>query len=122
MNTVLVMLGSNVNVEYNIDLAKRNLSDFFRIVDSSSLIFSMPVGNHYKSPFANNALKLTTHLRKNEIVTLFKSIEIKMGRTAESKQNGIIPIDIDLIFWNNILEHEDYNIHGYVKECIDQLL
>jgi len=122
MNTALVLLGSNVDTEKNISVANEILALSFGIEKSSSLEFSMPVGDQYKSPFANKAVKLTTHLTQKETVELFKSIETKMGRTAESKINGIIPIDIDLIFWNDNLEHDDYHKFDFIKKCIDQLI
>ena len=40
---------------------------------------------------------------------LFKQIEQQSGRTPESKNNGIIPLDIDLLQWNDtILKPEDF--------------
>ena len=45
-----------------------------------------------------------------------------MGRDAECKLTGIIPIDIDLIFWNQSLVHEDYNRFEYVKSCVNEII
>ena len=45
-----------------------------------------------------------------------------MGRTPESKKLGLIPIDIDLIFWNGEQKRIDYDKYDFVKTCIDELL
>lgn len=41
---------------------------------------------------------------------LFKEYEKINGRTIESKRNGQIPIDIDIVIWNDIILREnDFN-------------
>ena len=57
----------------------------------------------------------------DELHALFKQIERRMGRTAEGKRQGIIPIDIDLIRWNDhLLKPDDYR-RDYVQEALAQL-
>jgi 2-amino-4-hydroxy-6-hydroxymethyldihydropteridine diphosphokinase len=121
MNTAIIMLGSNVNAEANIELAKEKLSSQFEIEKESSCITSKPFGNHYISDFCNKAIKLLSDETKDETIFSFKNIEIEMGRTSKSKDSGIIPIDIDLIFWNNNQVHSDYDRFDFVKKSIDEI-
>jgi len=44
-----------------------------------------------------------------------------MGRTPTSKSEGIIPIDIDLIFWNDKLASQDYERFDFVRYCINEI-
>lgn len=121
MNTAIIMLGSNVEPETNLELAKEKLALHLEIVKESSEISSEPVGTHYHSNFRNVALKLLSDETEEETIAIFKDIEIEMGRTPECKKSGLIPIDIDLIFWNNKQIHTDYDRFNFVKQCIDEI-
>lgn len=121
MNTVIIMLGSNSSAEINIELAIKKLSSRFIITKESSAITSKPFGNQYISDFYNKAIKLLSDETQKGTVSVLKSIETEMGRTPDSKQSGIIPIDIDLIFWNENLVHSDYDRFEFVKKCVDEI-
>ncbi len=121
MNTAIIMLGSNVDAEENLQSAKEKLSDIFELVKESSVVISKPNGNNYKSDFYNKAIILLSVENEEETISIFKDIELEMGRTVNSKKKGIIPIDIDLIFWNEKLVHDDYNRFEFVRTCIDEI-
>jgi len=121
MNTVIIMLGSNSHAETNIPLATEKLTSGFDIIAQSSMIITKPLGAHYVSDFQNRALKLLSDKTEEETKAFFKQIEREMGRTPESKNEGVIPIDIDMIFWNETLVHNDYNRFDFVKVCVDEV-
>ncbi|MDR3653102.1 MAG: 2-amino-4-hydroxy-6-hydroxymethyldihydropteridine diphosphokinase [Paludibacter sp.] len=121
MNQAIIMLGSNDGADINLKLAKQKLSFYFEILKESKIIVSKPVGIHYQSDFNNKALLiLSDKTLENSIATL-KKIEVEMGRKPENKQAGNIPIDIDLIFWNDKLVHTDYDRFEYVRKCIEEI-
>lgn len=115
------MLGSNVDAEDNLKSAKEKLSTNFEIVKESAIVISKPLGKHYTSNFYNKAIILLSVETKEETVSIFKDIELEMGRTSDSKNKGIIPIDIDLIFWNKKLVHKDYERFEFVRNCINEI-
>lgn len=121
MNTALIMLGSNSNADQNLELSKEKITEYFEIVSQSSRLFTKPSGKQYVGDFYNEALKILSAETADETRNIFKQIEVEMGRTAESKKTGLIPIDIDLIFWNDKLLHEDYNRFDFVKICVDEI-
>lgn len=121
MNTAIIMLGSNINSKENIKIAIEKIGVDFEIKAQSIKLTTKPVKGKYKNDFLNVALKICTSNSKDDTITLFKNIEIKMGRTKESKIIGLIPIDIDLIAWNNKIVHEDYNRFEFVNQCVNQL-
>lgn len=53
---------------------------------------------------------------------LFKERERAAGRTSLSKVNGIIPLDIDIITWNNEIKKPQDLIRNYVQMGIVHLL
>lgn len=121
MNTALIMLGSNSNADQNLELTKEKITEYFEIVSQSTRLFTKPSGKQYFGDFHNEALKILSAETADETRNIFKQIEVEMGRTAESKKTGLIPIDIDLIFWNEKLLHEDYNRFDFVKTCVDEI-
>ena len=122
MNTALIMLGSNSNPDDNIELAIEKLNEYFEIVSFSTLEITKPLGELYTADFHNLALKISSVETADETKAIFKQIEKEIGRTSESKILGIIPIDIDLIFWNENLIHQDYNRFEFVKKCVDEIM
>jgi 2-amino-4-hydroxy-6-hydroxymethyldihydropteridine diphosphokinase len=121
MNTAIVLLGSNVDADQNIDAEKDRLSEFFEIDLCSSRIESEAIGENYVTPFLNEAVKLYSDETSEETIAIFKQIEVELGRTPESKKKGIVPIDIDLIFWNDNLMRNDYHRFPFVKKCVDEI-
>jgi len=121
MNTAILMLGSNFNTEQNINLAKEKISEYYEIVSVSSRIITLPFGKQYKSDFQNEAVKLLSDETAEDTKATLKQIETELGRTPESKKQGIIPIDIDLIFWNETQMHADYDRFDFVRKCVNEI-
>lgn len=122
MNTAIVMLGSNFQKEQNLERAKEMLSEFFEIVDQSSVLLTKPVGTKYTNEFLNQALKLLSVDTAIETQKHFKHIEDLLGRSPLTNMQGDVPIDIDLIFWNGEQKRNDYDNYDFVKICVDELL
>ena len=122
MNTAIIMLGSNTDVKENMRLTMNRLVECFEVTHKSLQVNTEPVGAQFSSNFLNVALKLLSEEPIDATVAIFKQIERKMGRLPDSKLTGIIPIDIDLIFWNNDLIHDDYNNFDFVRDCVNEIL
>lgn len=121
MNTGIVMLGSNTNPEENLSLAKNKIMNSYQIIDQSQLMETKAIGKKYNSNFLNQAIKILSDDNAKETILRFKEIEEELGRTEENKKQGIVPVDIDLIFWNDYQLHEDYNQYPFVRKCIDEI-
>ncbi len=121
MNTAIVMLGSNMDKEKNMELVKIKLADYFEIIDQSKIIESEPVGEKYKHNFLNQAIKILSDDSAEQTAIHFKHIETEMGRSASTSKKGEVPIDIDLIFWNKELKRDDYTKYDFVKICVDEI-
>ncbi len=121
MNTAVVMLGTNINHEENLSVAKSRLADFFEIIDQSSMLITKPIGKKYNTDFFNQAIKILSDEKCRETERHFKLIENELGRSAATNQKGIVPIDIDLIFWNGVQKRSDYDKFWFVKQCVDEI-
>jgi 2-amino-4-hydroxy-6-hydroxymethyldihydropteridine diphosphokinase len=68
--------------------------------------------------FLNRVAVAFTSEEPDRLVAAFKQTERTLGRTTNGKSEGIIPIDIDLLQWNDlILKPEDLQ-REYVKAGI----
>jgi len=121
MNTAFIMLGSNFNPEKHIELAKEKISELYEIESVSSEIATKPHGKNYKSDFRNQAIKLLSDDILDDTRSTMKQIEKDLGRLPDSKKTGIIPIDIDIIIWNDQTIHKDYERFEFVRKCINEI-
>ncbi len=101
--------------------AKEMINDKYEITAESMVLVTMPRGKKYKNYFLNQAIKISSDEYYADTVKFFKHIEQILGRTPESKDNGLIPIDIDFVFWNNNAMRNDYDKWDFVRICIDQI-
>ena len=109
-HTAIICLASNSkNKESIIKIAIDAIAEY--VVQSQySLIYETDaVGVTPSSPYANCVGQITTTLAIEELNTLMKKMEIKQGRTNQSKTTGVIPLDIDIVVWNNqIVRFKDW--------------
>ena len=119
-NEAVIMLGSNTDISLLLS-AKSMLEDWFDVVAVSEIMQTTAIGEQYQSPFYNQAIRIKTEYDREETIRIFKKTEKKLGRTAESKKEGIVPIDIDLIVWNGEICHDDYYRFDFVKKCVDEI-
>jgi len=105
--TVYLCLGSNMgNRQSNLDRALDLLSQRIKVVKSSTVYDTEPVGTSKQPRFLNMVCEVQTKLSPDELLKLAKAIENKMGRT--SGHNAPRPIDIDILFYGDrIVETTD---------------
>lgn len=120
-NKIILSLGSNTDRERNIGDADRLLSDSFTPICFSTPVYTEPICIASSDHFLNQVAVAFTKENPDEINCRLKRIERQLQRTAEGKAAGIIPIDIDLLQWNDlVLKPEDLQ-RDYIKEGIRSL-
>lgn len=98
---VYLGLGSNMgNRKDNLNKALDFLSQRLRIETISSVYDTEPVGNPNQPRFLNLVCRVYTTLAPEELLTLAKGIESKLGRGV-GKSDAPRPIDIDILFYGN---------------------
>lgn len=107
MIDVYIGLGSNLgqkeeNIKKAIDLLKKECT----IVKISSLYETEPVGYENQDWFLNAVVKLETRLEPIELLTFAQDIEKILGRKRIIK-NGPRTIDIDILFYEDQVLHEE---------------
>lgn len=108
MNRVVIGLGSNHDGEKNIAIAIELLRERFPLIRISSPKYTEPEGMEGSGLFLNCMAVALTPEAPDVLTAIFKQMEKTLGRTPQGKQAGIIPIDIDLLQWNDlVLKPED---------------
>ena len=117
-HTCLLCLGSNFEGIYHLKKAETALNRLLPDIYWGEIIETKAEGETIGlDPYQNRLALLHTSLGIDDLKELFKQIEKENGRTKESKKNGVIPLDIDLLTYDNhILKPKDLE-----KEYMKQL-
>lgn len=118
LNKVIVGLGSNQDKEKNMAHAVELLRDYFVSIRFSGAVYTEPVNMLNPSLFLNQVAVAFTEEEPDEIIKYFKSVEKQLGRMPEDKLKENIPIDIDLLQWNDrVLKPSDIQ-RSYIQTAL----
>lgn len=81
-----------------------------------------PFGNGYPANFQNIVALFTCNLDFDTLNAQLKEIENKLGRTPELKLQKLVPIDLDIITWNENIVRDDYYKFPFLQELIKQIV
>ena len=114
----LVCLGSNFESEKHMKNAQKTLSRLFPGIIFGKSIQTEAEGSIPQPAYLNQAARFQTELGPDAVTSLLKELERKNGRTSLSKEAGKVPLDIDLLKYDNrILKPADME-KSYVHEAI----
>jgi 2-amino-4-hydroxy-6-hydroxymethyldihydropteridine diphosphokinase len=100
-------LGSNMgNRIKNMSSAMKSLSEQTTIIQVSSVYETEPVGYLRQRRFLNAVIRISTMLSPEQLLRYVKDIESSGGRTP-SFRNAPRPIDIDILFYDDIVFHSE---------------
>ena len=121
-NKAIISIGSNTNRTENIQKVTEILqANYPRSRFSTPEItdpIDLPEG---AKAFLNLVAMVPTNLDKEEFVSQLKSIEEDLGRDDDDEEEGIIPIDLDLIKWNeDVLKPRDF-IRPYMVSGLEEI-
>lgn len=104
MNTVFLLLGSNIGDRVSsIKEATLKLeADLGEITNTSSYYETEPWGFQSNNFFLNLVLQINTKLSPSEVLSSISEIEINLGRKRRSNIYENRPIDIDILFFNDL--------------------
>ena len=121
LNKIILSLGSNQDQEKNMAEAVRILRNQFVSIAFSNSVYTEPIGLTGSAPFLNWVAVAYTSEQLDEIKHLLKRIEYKLQRMPDDKNFGIVPIDIDLLQWNELILKPDDLRRYYIIEGIRAL-
>ncbi len=116
MNYGVISIGSNVDGKE--DILPKVLESLCVNVIESTPPYMDPDDNDNERPYLNIVAVIETVMDYGETLAHFKQVEKDAGRTPADKTAGRVPLDIDIVIFNNdIIKPGDYRrpyfTHGY---------
>lgn len=99
-HTCLLCMGSNLDARLHLKNAEESLQRLFPGIEWGEIVETQPERISNPQPFLNRAARIHTSLAMTEVRSLLKEIEQTNGRTPQSKEEGRIPLDIDLLTYD----------------------
>lgn len=121
-NRAILSLGSNTNKEKNMERAAEMLRAHFVFIQFSQSVYTEPIDCPLSTTFLNRVAVLYSEKNPEEIRSILKDIECRVGRRPEDKSQGRVPIDIDLLQWNDHVLKAGDLARKYVLDGICSLL
>lgn len=105
MNEVYLLLGSNLSdrMEMLASATGQIKKEIGEIMKASSIYESESWGFDTPSKFLNQVLRVETRLNPDQVMDKILEIEKKMGRIRKSEGYSSRTIDIDILFFNDMV-------------------
>lgn len=121
-NRAILCLGSNLDKEKNVERAVERLRAHFISIRFAEPVYTESFDCPVPTTFLNQVAMAYSFESAEEIRSRLKEIERALGRRPEDKALGRVPVDIDLLCWNEqVLKPDDLG-RDYVLAGIRSLL
>lgn len=117
----LVCLGSNKESEMHLQNAHWALLRLFRDVQFGKAVRTKAEGSIRQPDYLNQAARFKTDLPPHKVVSLLKEIEKENGRQSADKQQGLVPLDIDLLQYDSHVLRPADMAKDYVQRVLNEL-
>ena len=121
MNTVIIGVGSNIDAENNINVAKRILCEKLNVLRESEFVRTKPIGPREQQDFLNGSLLIKTRLGHKRLKALLKGVEIALGRNAGEDRYGPRKMDLDILVWNGEIVDSDVYEREFLRRFVIEL-
>ena len=122
MNHCIILIGSNVEPYMSLKATLQALLVIDPALCALPEALTPAAGDNEKSPYMNQLVSLKTVLSATELTEQFKALEGALGRTPAHKAQGIVLIDIDLVYFNDELLKPFEATLPYVQEGMKKIL
>ncbi len=122
VNEVVVSVGSNIEPNKNVKLAKDNLSKTDKFVNESHFYITKPIGFTEQPDFLNGAFLIDTEDGFETFRQKLKQVEIDQGRVKQANKNGPRCIDLDIVVWNRRIVDPDFYQRDFIKKTVLELI
>ncbi|MDH6341710.1 2-amino-4-hydroxy-6-hydroxymethyldihydropteridine diphosphokinase [Parabacteroides sp. PFB2-12] len=122
LNSAFISIGTNVDRERHCREAADRLATLFEELYFSDPIETEAVGKVKEAaPYINQVAAGFTGLDRETLQERLKAIERELGRQPEDKGSGRVPIDLDLLIWNEEVLRPNDMRQDYVRLCLPSL-
>ena len=123
MHQVIISLAANRFQKKNLSRARCCLEEILFDVRYTSECWTEPVGNPLcRDAYLNQLAIGNTALDEPVLNEWLKKTELSFGRTEAKRQSGIVPIDLDILYFNGEKRHLRDWERPYVQQLIKEIL
>lgn len=120
-NEAIIALGSNIDARQNIEKAIEQLQAHFQLKKVAGPVVTSPIGITDQPDFLNAVSLIQTALPIEELVSVLKKIEDKIGRDRSRAKFGPREIDLDILIWNGEVVDKDYYERDFLQNLVASL-
>ena len=121
MHHVIISMATNRFQKKNLSKARRCLEEILSDIHFTAEYWTEPVNTNRKDTYLNQLAEGDTPLDEAELTERLKSTELQFGRTQAKRSLGIVPIDLDILLYDQEKRHiRDWD-RPYVQLLIDEL-
>lgn len=121
VHSLIICAGSNTLPLSRFHEAITGISELLTNPKISEIVTSPDVTGKSSAPYLNAVISGSTQLSFPEIGAKMTSMETAYGRRPDSKDTGMMPLDIDIVVWDEeIIRPEDY-ARGYFRKCVNTI-
>jgi 2-amino-4-hydroxy-6-hydroxymethyldihydropteridine diphosphokinase len=121
MHRVIISLASNRFQKQNLLKARTRLQQILLFPNYSDELWTEPIGSRKEDLYLNQLVKAETQLTFDELNNALKTIEKEFGRTERKRSMKIVPIDLDILQYDDERYHLNDWDRLYVKDLIDSV-
>lgn len=122
MHRIILSIGTNVNCEHNIRLAKERLAEIINEIQFTEILLTEPIGEiRNEDKFVNFLAYGFTGIRREHFVSRLKQIETECGNTKHLRDIGKIAMDIDLLKYDEQYFHKSDWKRDYIIELMKHI-
>ena len=120
MHKVVLSIASNRFQKANLLKARQRLGEMLVDVKYTSELWTEPSGSCRRDLYLNQLACGSTTLTEQQLNEQLKQVESDFGRDEVARRLGIVPIDLDILMFNNQRRHlADWDRH-YVKSLLNE--
>lgn len=121
-NKAIISIGSNEHRTANVKKVMEVLTEHFPTIRFSTPQLTEPVDMPEDAKaFLNLIALFETDLEREALEAELKRFEVKLGRDHDDDEDGIIPMDLDIIEWNDEVYKPRDMVRPYVVAGLDEL-
>lgn len=121
-NKAIISIGSNEHRTANVKKVMEVLTEYFPTIRFSTPQLTEPMDMPEDAKaFLNLIALFETDLDRETLEAELKKLETKLGRDHDDDEEGIIPMDLDIIEWNDEVYKPQDMVRPYVVAGLDEL-
>ena len=121
MHRVILSLAANRFQKSNLAKARVCLGKLLTDINYTSELWTEPLSSSRQELYLNQLAEGSTELTLDDLNQQLKAIESSFGRTIRKRLLGIVPIDLDILQYDELRLHERDWQRPYVTQLIGEL-